>query len=222
MTYPNDETPIVPVVARQYRDALRETGTKGTLVQTARALFESQGVASTTLAAVARGAHVSRTLLYYYFSSKDELVEAVLNDYAEDFVDSISLWNESRVFGHTPQELANFSRTLRRTLYGADGTERPIVRVLDELGCRDEFMTRVLREAVSCISDQVVSEYAAYHSIEIRLVPEMFCVVLAGIARLYKVKPDISDEDVSAIIAQTLRLDMRVIDKPEWRESRDD
>lgn len=112
MTYPNDETPIVPVVARQYRDAHRETGTKGTLVQTARALFESQGVASTTLAAVARGAHVSRTLLYYYFSSKDELVEAVLNDCAEDFVDSISLWNESRVFGHTPQELANFSRTL--------------------------------------------------------------------------------------------------------------
>ena len=205
MTYPNDETPIVPVVARQYRDAHRETGTKGTLVQTARALFESQGVASTTLAAVARGAHVSRTLLYYYFSSKDELVEAVLNDCAEDFVDSISLWNESRVFGHTPQELANFSRTLRRTRYGADGTERPIVRVL-----------------VSCISDQVVSEYAAYHSIEISLVPEMFCVVLAGIARLYKVKPDISDEDVSAIIAQTLRLDMRVIDEPEWRESRDD
>lgn len=42
------------------------------------------------------------------------------------------------------------------------------------------------------------------------------------IARLYKVKPDISDEDVSTIIAQTLRLDMRVIDEPEWRESRDD
>lgn len=41
------------------------------------------------------------------------------------------------------------------------------------------------------------------------------------IARLYKVKPDISDEDVSTIIAQTLRLDMRVIDEPEWRESRD-
>ncbi len=222
MTYPNDETPIVPVVARQYRDAHRETGTKDTLVQTARVLFENQGVAATPLAAVARAAHVSRTLLYYYFSSKDELVEAVLNDYAEDFVDSISLWNESRVFGHTPQELANFSKTLRRTLYDADGAERPIVRMLDELGCRDEFMTRVLREAVSCISDQVVSEYAAYHSIEIRLVPEMFCVVLAGIARLYKVKPDISDEDVSAIIAQTLRLDMRVIDEPEWRESRDD
>lgn len=42
------------------------------------------------------------------------------------------------------------------------------------------------------------------------------------IARLHKVKPDISDEDVSTIIAQTLRLDMRVIDEPEWRESRDD
>lgn len=222
MTYPNDETPIVPVVARQYRDAHRETGTKGTLVQTARALFESEGVAATTLAAVARAAHVSRTLLYYYFSSKDELIQTVLNDYAEDFVDSISLWNESRVFGHTPQELANFSRTLRRTLYDADGAERPIVHVLDELGCRDEFMTRVLREAISCISDQVVSEYAAYHSIEIGLVPEMFCVVLASISRLYKVKPDISDEDVSTIIAQTLRLDMRVIDEPEWRESRDD
>ena len=222
MSYPNDEAPIVSVVARQYRDAHRETGTMGTLVQTARVLFENQGVAATPLAAVARAAHVSRTLLYYYFSSKDELVEAALNDCAEDFVDSISLWNESRVFGHTPQELANFSKTLRRTLYDADGAERPIVRMLDELGCRDEFMTRVLREAVSCIFDQVVSEYAAYHSIEIRLVPEMFCVVLAGIARPYKVKPDISDEDVSAIIAQTLRLDMRVIDEPEWRESRDD
>lgn len=73
--------------------------------------------------------------------------------------------------------------------------------------------------AVVCISDQVASEYAAYHSIQIQLAPEMFCVVLAGVARLYKVRPDASDEDVSTIIAQTLRLDMRVIDEPTWQES---
>ena len=95
MSYPNDEAPIVSVVARQYRDAHRETGTKGTLVQTARVLFENQGVAATPLAAVARAAHVSRTLLYYYFSSKDELVEAALNDCAVERV--------ARVRAHAPR-----------------------------------------------------------------------------------------------------------------------
>ena len=74
---------------------------------------------------------------------------------------------------------------------------------------------RAVRETVDCINEHIVTEYAAYHNVEIKFVREMFCVLIFGLIGLMKVHPDISDETLMRIVAQTLRLDMRVIEKPE-------
>lgn len=53
---------------------------------------------------------------------------------------------------------------------------------------------------------------------EIDLVPETFALVLYGVVGLMKAKPDITDDEISRLIAQTLRVDMRVLQPPPWSE----
>ena len=208
-------------VTRQVRQSARLEGTAGDIMLAARELYEAQGVAATSMAAIARKAGVTRSLVYYYFPDKQAVTDAVIDDYLEDVVESVSTWNELRAFGDTPSELKNCVAAFRRTLYTADGTPRPLIGVLEELGMRDRFATRAVRECVACIQDYIVSEYLAYRTIEIELVPETFGLLLFGIVGMMKAKPDITDEELATLIAQTLRLDMTVMDPPPWPEHPD-
>ena len=59
-------------------------GKRERLVESARALIHEQGVHPTTLAEVAKRADVPAGNVYYYFKTKDELVAAVLDGYAQE------------------------------------------------------------------------------------------------------------------------------------------
>ena len=186
-----------------------------------RELYETEGVTATSMAAIARKAGVARSLLYYYFPDKQAVTDAVIEDYLEDLVESVSTWNELRAFGETPSELKNCVSMLRRALYTASGEPRPMFSVLEELGLRDRFATQAVREVVACIQNYIVSEYMAYRTIEIQLIPETFGLLIFGLAGMMKAKPDITDDELATLIAQTLRLDMTVIDPPPWPEHPD-
>jgi AcrR family transcriptional regulator len=59
-------------------------GKRERLVESARRLIHEQGVHATTLAEVAERADVPAGNVYYYFKTKDELVGAVLDAYAQE------------------------------------------------------------------------------------------------------------------------------------------
>lgn len=199
---------------RTLAESRRLTGTPGVILAAARKLFERDGVRSTTVTAVAREANVTRELVYYHFGSKDGLVEALIDDYVEDLVESVIVWNESRVFGDTAGSLRACVRTFRYALYDAEGRPRPMIGVLEELGIRDAFDVRATKETAACLNDHIAKEYAAWHDLEIELVYEMFCLVVFGLVGLVKVKPDISDEDLMKVVEQALRLDMAPLAPP--------
>lgn len=161
----------------------------------------------TTVKDIAAEANVTRELVYYYFENKQAVIDAVIDDYVEDLVESVLVWNESRVFGDTAGSLRSCIAAFRRALYDANGL-RPMIRVLEELGVRDAFDVRAVRETVDCLSGRVLVEYAEYHQVEIEFVYEMFCVVIFGLVGLVKIDPDISDEALMKVVEQTLHLDM--------------
>ncbi len=197
---------------RPHRASLTETrrltGTPGVIAAAARKLFERDGVRGSTVTAIAREANVTRELVYYHFGNKNGVIEAVIDDYVEDLVESIIAWNEGRVFGDTAGSLRKCIMAFRYALYDAKGDPRPIIGVLEELGVRDAFDVRATREAADCLNDHIAAQYAAHHQIEIELVHEMFCVTIFGLVGLVKMKPTISDEDLMKVVEQTLRLDM--------------
>ena len=153
--------------------------------------------------------------MYYYFENKQAVVDAVLDDYVEDLVESVIVWNESRRFGDTSGSLRACIATFRRALYDAEGNQRPMIAVLEELGVRDAFDVRAVRETVDCINGNIVAEYAAYHQVEIEFVYEMFCVVVFGLVGLVKINPAISDEALMKVVEQALHLDMEPLDAPD-------
>ena len=57
----------------------------------ARAVFHRQGVEHTTLADVATAAEVPLGNIYYYFRTKDELVEAVIAAHAQDIAEQLGM-----------------------------------------------------------------------------------------------------------------------------------
>lgn len=182
---------------------------------TARKLFEQRGVRATSIAAIAKEANVTRELIYYHFANRNGLIEAVIDDYVEDLVESVIVWNEARVFGDTPGSLKKCIQTFRYSLYDRAGRPRPVIAVLEELGVRDAFDVRATRETADCLANHIAKEYAAYHRIEIELVHEMFCVVIFGLVGLVKMNPRIEDDVLMKVIEQTLRLDMAPIGKGE-------
>lgn len=144
-------------VTRQVRKSMRLEGTAGDIMLAARELYEAQGVAATSMAAIARKAGVTRSLVYYYFPDKQAVTDAVIDDYLEDVVESVSTWNELRAFGDTPSELKNCVAAFRRTLYTADGTPRPLIGVLEELGMHATDSQRELCANVSRASKTISS-----------------------------------------------------------------
>ncbi|MFR1640332.1 MAG: TetR/AcrR family transcriptional regulator [Eggerthellaceae bacterium] len=189
-------------------ESRRLGGPAGEIMLAARTLFERRGVGKTTVKDIAAEANVTRELVYYYFENKQAVVDAVLDDYVEDLVESVIVWNESRRFGDTSGSLRACIATFRRALYDAEGNQRPMIAVLEELGVRDAFDVRAVRETVDCLSGRVLVEYAEYHQVEIEFVYEMFCVVIFGLVGLVKIDPDISDEALMKVVEQTLHLDM--------------
>ncbi len=77
----------------------------------------------------------------------------MLDDYAEDLVESVIAWNESRAFGDTAGSLRTCVHTFRYALYDADGEPRPMISVLEELGVRDAFDVRATVETVDCLHE---------------------------------------------------------------------
>jgi TetR/AcrR family transcriptional regulator, transcriptional repressor for nem operon len=87
------------MVLSEMADSVVQGGKRERLVESARELFHEQGVHRTTLAEVAGGADVPLGNVYYYFKTKDELVDAVLDGYKEQAAALIASFER----GRTPQ-----------------------------------------------------------------------------------------------------------------------
>src|ERR1700757_4906059 len=65
-------------------------GKRARLIDGARRTLHAQGVESTTLADIANAADVPVGNVYYYFKTKDDLVQAVIAAHADETKDSLA------------------------------------------------------------------------------------------------------------------------------------
>ena len=64
--------------ARTHRNGVRSEHFEADILHAAEVLFESKGYAQTSMSAIARAVGIDQSTLYYWFSSKDDLLEAML------------------------------------------------------------------------------------------------------------------------------------------------
>lgn len=177
------------------------------IIAAARSLYETQGIARTSIKDITEKVGVTRGLFYYYFPDKSAVTEAVMEEYTAEFVEGVRIWNDSRSFGDIAGAVRGAVQLLRRTLFDA-ALFKKNAGMSDDSQLNDTFTNRVITEVVSCIQDTTVEDYMRFHNIEISYVYQTFYVLIYGLVGLVKSQPDVTDEVLESIIVQSLHLDI--------------
>jgi len=121
--------------ATRAREGKPREGKRERLVAAARHVLHRQGVEKTTLADIAGAADVPVGNVYYYFKTKDDLIEAAIESQIEDIEELLEALNQEQ----TPQSRL---KGLTRELFGqADLVARygcPVGSLCSELDKRDD------------------------------------------------------------------------------------
>lgn len=172
----------------------------------ARDLFETRGIARTSVQDITNATGVTRSLFYYYFSDKDALVEAVLDYYTDDFAAKFAAWDSQRVPGDIEGALRSCVRMIREQLFDADSF-RHSLRLDSNARLWSMFVDRTVTKIADAVNRSTVSDYATQHTIQIDYVYETFVMLIYGLIQLIRSQPDISDDTLMKIIVQTLHME---------------
>ena len=172
----------------------------------ARELYEEQGLSKTSVQDITNRVGVTRSLFYHYFPDKDAVTSAVLDDYVADFIEATHHWNAQRRPGDIESALASVVRLMRLGVFERDAFRRSLAS-RENASLYIDFVNRVADRIASYIVETTVRDYRALHEIRIEHVYETFYVLILGIVGYLRTHPDVSDEVLKDLIAQTLHMD---------------
>ncbi|MEI3377120.1 MAG: TetR/AcrR family transcriptional regulator [Coriobacteriales bacterium] len=176
------------------------------IVAAARELYEERGLSRTTVKDITERVGVTRTLFYHYFPDKDAVTSAVLDDYIQDYIEALELWNEGRIEGDVDHALRTIVKLLRIGLF-EDDAFHVALSSRENAALYLEFVNRVADETTRYIIDTTVRDYAELHDIRIQHPYETFYVLVLGVIGYLRKHPDADDAIIADVIAQTLHLD---------------
>ena len=181
------------------------------IITCARQLFEEQGLTKTSVRDITDRLGVTRSLFYHYFASKEDLTSAVLDSFIEEFVSELKTWNSQRRVGDIEHALDSLMVVLRNALF-RNGSFRRALASSENAALYIEFVNRVADRLAAYIVDTTVQDYGRLHTIRIDHVYDTFYVLIVGIIGYMRQHPDVDDETIKDIIAQTLHMDRGRID----------
>jgi TetR/AcrR family transcriptional repressor of nem operon len=138
--------------------ATSRTGKRDRLVAGARETLHRQGVQATTIADIAQASDVPVGNVYYYFKTKDELVAAAIDAYAQDNRAALASLEHHR----TPQ--ARLKAFVRLVMEQSDLTVRygcPEGSLCSELDKQDDNLARACAELLRLPIDWTEQQFKA-------------------------------------------------------------
>jgi TetR/AcrR family transcriptional regulator, transcriptional repressor for nem operon len=160
---------------------VQRPGKRERLVAAARQVLHEQGVERTTLADIAVAAGVPVGNVYYYFKTKDQLVEAALNAHGSNLQAELSVLDRRR----TPQaRLKGLIRALvdQRELAAKYGC--PFGTLACELDKRTDGLDRTAAEVLSIMVDWAEQQFRAMGHTDARDLAVALVAAYQGISLL--------------------------------------
>lgn len=176
------------------------------IVEAARQLFEERGLSRTSVKDIAERAGITRSLFYHYFPDKQAVTSAVLDDFVEDYIEALSIWNDERLAGEIEQALDGVVRVLRVSVFEGSSFRRAL-DTRENAGLYIEFINRVADRTARYIVDTTVRDYSELHSVAISHLYETFYILILGICGYIRTHQDVSDEVLKDIITQSLHME---------------
>lgn len=176
------------------------------IVEAARQLYEERGLSRTSVKDIAERAGITRSLFYHYFPGKQAVTSAVLDDFVEDYIEALSIWNDERMTGEIEQALDGVVRVLRVSVFEGSSFRRAL-DTRENAALYIEFINRVADRTARYIVDTTVRDYSELHSVSIVHLYETFYILILGICGYIRTHQDVSDEVLKDIIAQSLHME---------------
>lgn len=176
------------------------------IVEAARQLYEERGLSRTSVKDIAERAGITRSLFYHYFTDKQAVTSAVLDDFVEDYIEALSIWNDERMTGEIEQALDGVVRVLRVSVFEGSSFRRAL-DTRENAALYIEFINRVADRTARYIVDTTVRDYSELHSVSIVHLYETFYILILGICGYIRTHQDVSDEVLKDIIAQSLHME---------------
>ena len=179
---------------------------RDSIVEAARELYEERGLSRTTVKDITQRVGVTRSLFYHYFSDKDAVTEAVLDDIVEDFLEALRYWNAGRERGNVDKALTDCLRIFRNGIFESGSFRRSLANT-ENSALYLHFVQTVADRVARYIVDSTVRDFERFHNVEIEHVYETFYMMIVGMTGLIRANPHISDDVVKRIVAQTLHIE---------------
>ena len=183
------------------------------LLDAALALFSRQGIAETSLGAIARRARVTPALVHYYFGNREQLLDALMDERIAPLVARIGVR-----LAESDDDPGTLVRTFVGTMIGmlAENPWLPPLWVREVLSENGALRERLLKRIAPSIAPQLAARFAEAKrrgTLNPGLDPRLTVVSLIGLTifplaaqSIWRRLLDADDIDTDALIAHTLAL----------------
>lgn len=192
--------------AQETTRAARSDTRRAEIISVARDLYEEKGLSRTSVRDITDRVGVTRSLFYHYFSDKDAVTLAILDDMIDEYIDELAHWNKERQEGRINDALTSIVRLLRMKLFEKDSFHRALATG-ENAALYLEFVNRVAHHSATYLIDNTVQDYEKLHEIRIQHLYETFYMLVLGVIGYLRTHPETDDSVIADVIAQTLYLD---------------
>lgn len=203
-----------------HHERLAHDDRRDEIIGAVRAVVAESGISRLSISAVTKRVGCTRSLFYHYFPTKEDALQAALDQSIDAFMAQLTAWNDQRVTGDIEGALNSAAHMLKTLVLQQDDAMPHTVATGGNAGLYATFVHRVANRTARYICESTVVDFAALHEVRIDHLYETFYVLITGLVMFVRANPDVPEETVKDIIASTLHIEGYTAKYPERRPTR--
>lgn len=203
-----------------HHERLAHDDRRDEIIDAVRAVVAESGISRLSISAVTKRVGCTRSLFYHYFPTKEDALQAALDQSIDAFMARLTAWNDQRVTGDIEGALNSAAHMLKTLVLQQDDAMPHTVATGGNAGLYATFVHRVADRTARYICESTVVDFAALHEVRIDHLYETFYVLITGLVMFVRANPDVPEETVKDIIASTLHIEGYTAKYPERRPTR--
>lgn len=203
-----------------HHERLAHDDRRDEIIDAVRAVVAESGISRLSISAVTKRVGCTRSLFYHYFPTKEDALQAALDQSIDAFMAQLTVWNDQRVTGDIEGALNSAAHMLKTLVLQQDDAMPHTVATGGNAGLYATFVHRVADRTARYICESTVVDFAALHEVRIDHLYETFYVLITGLVMFVRANPDVPEETVKDIIASTLHIEGYTAKYPERRPTR--
>lgn len=203
-----------------HHERLAHDDRRDEIIDAVRAVVAESGISRLSISAVTKRVGCTRSLFYHYFPTKEDALQAALDQSIDAFMAQLTVWNDQRVTGDIEGALNSAAHMLKTLVLQQDDAMPHTVATGGNAGLYATFVHRVADRTARYICQSTVVDFAALHEVRIDHLYETFYVLITGLVMFVRANPDVPEDTVKDIIASTLHIEGYTAKYPERRPTR--